>query len=82
MAIEYGGAQAFMTAYNSVNGVPMMVSPILKNVVIKNWGFDGLICTDGGALGTLIRDHKYSTELDEGAAAAIHAGINQFLDRS
>jgi beta-glucosidase len=81
MAIEKGGSQAFMTAYNSVNEVPMMVSPILRNVVEEDWGFKGIICTDGGALGTLIRDHKFSTELDEGAAAAIHAGINQFLDR-
>jgi beta-glucosidase len=32
MAIDYGGAQAFMTAYNSVNGVPMMVSPTLKTL--------------------------------------------------
>lgn len=81
MAIEEGGAQAFMTAYNSVNGVPMMVSPILRNVVLKSWGFDGIICTDGGALRDLIQDHHYATDLEDGAAAAIHAGINQFLDR-
>ena len=81
MAIEKGGAQAFMTAYNSVNGVPMMVSPILRNIVLKDWGFAGIICTDGGALRALIQDHRYSTDLDAGAAAAIHAGINQFLDR-
>ncbi len=81
MAIEKGGAQAFMTAYNSVNGVPMMVSPILREIVLKNWGFAGIICTDGGALGLLVNDHHYATGLDEGAAAGIHAGINQFLDR-
>ncbi len=81
MAIEKGGAQAFMTAYNSVNGVPMMVSPILRNIVLKSWNFDGIICTDGGALRALIQDHHYAADLDEGAAAAIHAGINQFLDR-
>ncbi len=81
MAIEQGGAQAFMTAYNSVNGVPMMVSPILRNIVMKDWGFNGIICTDGGALQLLVHAHHYTTGLDEGAAAGIHAGINQFLDR-
>ncbi len=81
MAIEQGGAPAFMTAYNSVNGVPMMVSPILRNIVMKDWKFDGIICTDGGALRDLVQDHHYTTGMDEGAAAAIHAGINQFLDR-
>lgn len=81
MAIEKGGAQAFMTAYNKVNGVPMMVSPILRDIVRKSWGFDGIICTDGGALRSLIQDHHYSTDLAEGAAAGVRAGINQFLDR-
>ena len=26
--------------------------------MIKEWGNDGLICTDGGALGLLITAHK------------------------
>ena len=47
-----------MAAYNSWNGTPMMVHPVLKKVMIKEWGNDGIICTDGGALGLLITDHK------------------------
>jgi beta-glucosidase len=80
MAIEDGHANAFMTAYNSWNGTPMMVNPVLRDVVMKDWGFDGIICTDGGALAALIKDHKAYKTTAEGAAAAIHAGINQFLD--
>jgi beta-glucosidase len=80
MGIEGGGARAFMTAYNAVNGTPMLVSPVLKDMVMAEWGFDGIICTDAGALGFSVTRHHYFPDLAQAAAAAIHAGINQFLD--
>jgi beta-glucosidase len=48
--------------------------------VVKEWGNDGLICTDGGALGLLITDHKSFPDKEHGSAAAVKAGINRFLD--
>src|SRR6185437_16120970 len=45
------------------------------------WGNDGLICTDGGALGLLISAHKSFPNKEQGSAAAVKAGINSFLDR-
>jgi len=57
----------------------MMVNPVLKDVMIREWGNDGIICTDGGALGLLITaHHAYATRAR--VAAAIKAGINHFLD--
>jgi beta-glucosidase len=47
---------------------------------MKDWGLDGIVCTDGGALGNLVKDHKAYKALPEALAATIHAGINQFLD--
>jgi beta-glucosidase len=82
MAIEDGHANAMMTSYNSWNKVPMGANPILHKVVMKDWGFDGIICTDAGALGNMVRaSHTYATNA-EAAAAAIHAGINQFLENA
>jgi beta-glucosidase len=81
MGIVDGGARAFMTAYNSWNGIPMMVNPVLKNVTVKEWGQDGIICTDGGAFTLLITAHNFSTNYAVAAAAAIKAGITIFLDR-
>lgn len=81
MGIEIGGARAFMTAYNAVNGIPMAASPILKDMVMKQWGFDGIICTDAGALTNMVTAHRYYRDMDHAAAGAIHAGINQFLDK-
>ena len=80
MGFEEGGSRAVMAAYNSWNGIPMMIHPVLKNVMIKEWGNDGLICTDGGALGLLITAHKSFPDKEHGAAAAVKAGINHFLD--
>jgi len=80
MAIEDGHANAFMTAYNSWNGTPMIENPVLRDVVMKDWGEDGIICTDGGALAALVKDHKAYKTLAEAVAATVHAGINQYLD--
>jgi beta-glucosidase len=80
MAIEEGHANAFMTAYNSWNGTPMIDNPVLRDVVMKVWGEDGIICTDGGALKALVNDHHAYKTLPEAVAATVHAGINQYLD--
>ena len=80
MGFEQGGSRAAMAAYNSWNGTPMMIHPILKSVMVKEWGNDGIICTDGGALGLLITDHKTFPDKEQGSAAAVKAGINRFLD--
>jgi beta-glucosidase len=80
MGFEQGGSRAVMAAYNSWNGIPMMIHPVLKAVMIPEWGNDGLICTDGGALGLLITAHKSFQNKEQGSAAAVKAGINHFLD--
>jgi beta-glucosidase len=80
MGIE-AGSRAYMAAYNKYNGIPMMVHPVLKQVTVKEWGQNGIICTDGGALGLLWKEHKYYPDSAWAAAAAVKAGINQFLDR-
>jgi len=80
MGFEEGGSRAVMASYNAWNGTPMTVNPVLKNVMIKEWGNNGLICTDGGALGLLITSHKAFPDKEHGSAAAVKAGINHFLD--
>ncbi|MGO9340125.1 MAG: glycoside hydrolase family 3 C-terminal domain-containing protein [Terracidiphilus sp.] len=80
MGFEQGGSRAVMAAYNGWNGVTMMVNPVLRDVMIKEWGNDGIICTDGGALGLLISAHHAYPDKEHGVAAAIKAGINHFLD--
>jgi beta-glucosidase len=80
MGFEEGGSRAVMASYNAWNGTPMTVNPVLKSVMIKEWGNDGLICTDGGALTLLTTAHKAFPDKEHGSAAAVKAGINHFLD--
>jgi beta-glucosidase len=81
MGVMDGGSRAYMTAYNAYNGIPMAAQPVLRDITIEEWGFDGIICTDAGALTNMVTQHKYFPEINQATAGAIHAGINQFLDR-
>jgi beta-glucosidase len=81
MAVRQGGSRAMMAAYNAVNGVPAHVHPMLRDVVMREWGLDGIICTDGGGLSLLVNAHKAFPDLPTAAAACVRAGINSFLDR-
>lgn len=80
MGVIEGGSRAFMAAYNAVNGVPMTVNPLLQKVTREQWGQDGIICTDAGAMRLLVTGHKSSPDFDHAAAATVKAGIGQFLD--
>ncbi len=80
MGFEQGGSRAVMASYNAWNGTPMLINPVLKAVMIPEWGNNGLICSDGGALGLLITSHKSFADKEHGVAAAVKAGINNFLD--
>ena len=79
MGFEDGGARAYMASYNAWNHVPMTVNPILEDITVKEWGVDGIICTDAGSLGNLVSQHKAYPNLKQAAAASIKAGINMFL---
>ncbi len=79
--ITEGGSRAYMAAYNKYNGIPCTVHPVLKSVTVKEWGQNGIICTDGGAFKRLVDSHKYYSGYVEAAAACIHSGINMFLDQ-
>lgn len=69
-----------MTAYNAYNGIPCTISPVLRKVLQKEWGFDGMIITDGGAFQQLKNTHKVFERLEDAAQACIKAGTTRFLD--
>lgn len=79
--ITEGGSRAFMASYNGWNGIPMAVHPCLDEITRKEWGNNGIICTDGGAFGLLTSAHHYYPSPVEAAAAVVKAGTSQFLDR-
>ena len=81
MAGRDGGARSMMASYNAINGTPSHVHPALRQVVMGEWGLDGIICTDGGGLSHLVDEHKAFPDIATATAACLKAGINLFLDR-
>ena len=79
MAFQDAGASGVMAAYNSWNGVPMVVNPVLRQVVIGQWHVN-LVSSDGGAIKTLWQDHHAVADQEAAVVAALKAGVNQYLD--
>ena len=79
--ITEGGSRAFMASYNCWNGIPMCVHPCLDEITRKEWGNNGIICTDGGAYAFLVNAHHYYPDFPTAAAGVVKAGTGQFLDR-
>jgi beta-glucosidase len=80
MGFVEGGARSYMTSYNAWNKAPMTSNPVIRNITMKEWGVDGVICTDAGAFGFQVSKHKFYATRTEAAAATIKAGISLFLD--
>jgi beta-glucosidase len=78
MGFVEGGARCYMASYNAWNGVPLTIHPLLKELTVKEWGVDGIICTDAGSLGNLVRQHKAYPDLAP-AAAASNQGRHQHV---
>ncbi|PAD75260.1 glycoside hydrolase family 3 N-terminal domain-containing protein [Paenibacillus campinasensis] len=75
-AVE-AGARSVMTAYNEIDGVPCTTNRyLLQDVLRDQWGFDGFVITDCGALGMLVSGHNTADRADKAVAQALIAGID------
>jgi len=74
-AVREGRVGAVMGAYNSVYGQPACASPLLlTDLLRKQWGFDGHVVSDCGAIYDIYANHKFTATPAEAAAAAVKAG--------
>ncbi len=81
MTFQDAGANAVMASYNAWNGTPMHLHPVLRDVLIGQWGVQ-VISSDGGGVQNLWEDHKVVPDQKAAVVAALKAGINQYLDRA
>jgi beta-glucosidase len=80
MGFLQGGGRGVMASYNAWNGTPMAVNPILRSIVIDQWGAD-VVSSDGGAVTLLVSPrHTYANQ-EQAVVACLKAGINQYLDK-
>ncbi|MFA6449115.1 MAG: glycoside hydrolase family 3 C-terminal domain-containing protein [bacterium] len=76
-AIVEGGAYSIMGAYNAINAVPCNANKKLMTEILRDeWGFNGFVVTDCGAVGNLINWHKYSKDGKNAAADTINSGVD------
>jgi beta-glucosidase len=69
-----------MASYNAVNKIPNTVSPFIHDITVKDWRFDGMVSTDAGSLGNLVRQFHYYEDNAAAVAGCVKAGISVFLD--
>jgi beta-glucosidase len=70
-----------MASYNAVNKIPDTVSPFIRDIVEKEWKFDGMVSTDAGSLPNLTRQFHYYADPTAAVAGCVKAGISVFLDQ-
>ncbi|MCB9854037.1 MAG: glycoside hydrolase family 3 C-terminal domain-containing protein, partial [Phycisphaerales bacterium] len=51
-------------------------SPILKDILRNEWGFDGYVVSDCGALNDIHANHKVTSSAVESAAMALRSGVD------
>jgi beta-glucosidase len=76
-AIKEGGVWSVMCAYNRVDGLPACANPrLLDEILRKQWGFQGYVVSDCGAIGDIYLNHKSAPNAQEGVARALKAGTD------
>jgi beta-glucosidase len=81
-AIQEGGAKSVMASYNEVDGVPSHANKwLLRDVLRKEWGFDGFVVSDYFAVWELsyrpeTHGHFVATDKADACRLAVEAGVN------
>jgi len=73
--VQEGGAFSVMGAYNRTNGEPCCASrTLLADVLREEWGFEGYVVSDCGAIRDIHEHHKVTESPAESAALAVENG--------
>lgn len=71
------GALSVMTAYNEIDGIPCTSNAyLLKELLRGEWGFDGFVITDCGAINMLASGHDVAGDGEQAAVLALKAGVD------
>ena len=74
-AVRDGHVDSVMGAYSALYGMPDCANQfLLTSLLRKQWGFDGYVVSDGGAIFDINHHHKFVPTAEEAAALAVKAG--------
>lgn len=81
-AVKEAKAHGIMAAYHEIDGVPVAGSRWLMTDVLRDeWGFDGFVLSDLGAIALQYNKHCTAATEEEAIANSVNAGVNmQFYD--
>ncbi len=75
--IKDAGAFSVMCAYNSLLGEACCGSPALLHKILRDdWGFNGYVVSDCGAVRDIYANHKFVKTAPEAAAVAVKSGTD------
>ncbi len=76
-AVKEANVESVMGAYNRINGEPSCASEtFLKEILREDWGFEGHVVSDCGAIEDIHKHHKVTNSPEESAALAINNGCD------
>lgn len=74
------GVSTFMNAFNDLSGIPASAHPyLLREVLKKDWGFNGFVVSDWGSIGEMI-NHGYAENGKDAAQKALNAGTDMDME--
>ncbi len=81
-AVREGKAMGIMAAYHDIDGVPCTANPWLLNQVLREeWGFQGFVLSDLGAIRRLYDTHHVADSPANVVLLALNSGVDmQFYD--
>lgn len=81
-AFRDGHAMGVMAAYHEIDGIPITADPLLlKKVLRDEWGFQGFVLSDLGAIERLYSAHHVAETPKDAVCMAIASGVDmQFYD--
>jgi beta-glucosidase-like glycosyl hydrolase len=71
---QRGAPAALMCAYNALYGIPACASPVNNALVRAEWGWDGFVISDCGAVSMISSTHNYTHDPNATMAAAMNQG--------
>ena len=79
--VQVAKVKSMMCSYNAVNGVPSCANGKLQNDIVRGeWGWDGFIVSDCGAIGDVMDPHKYTSTHEDTVAATLKGGCDLECD--
>lgn len=76
-ALVDADVEIVMCAYNRTNGKPCCGSEtLLMQILRDDWGFNGHVVSDCGAIADIYKNHKYTKTPEESVALAIKNQVN------